>query len=123
MVKKTKTMLDTMVRKPVLPPDYPVNEDLTSKMLIDVAVNRDSEVWVFHSQPFPGVLEWVEYDIDEARLIFITKGGKLNDFGITIGPVMRKYLQSAQQISAYLIMEKQIHDFIQVPLIARRMMH
>lgn len=120
--KKTKTMLDDAPEK-TIPAHVPVNADLTSEMLIDVTVNKESDVWVFHDRPFPEVLEWIEYDVDDARLVFVTKGGRINDFGIRIGPLMEKYLQKAEQVDAYLVKDKQIHDYIRVPLVTRRLTH
>lgn len=122
MAVKPKTMLDDEAVK-LRPADSPVNPDLTEEMMIDVAVNRKAEVWAFHNKPFPGVLEWVEYDIDDGRLVFVTKGGKLNDFGITIGPLMRKYLKRARYVDAYLVRDRKIYDFIRVSLVARETVH
>ncbi len=123
MVKKSRSILDDVNGRKEIPPHIPLNAPLTSGMLIDVAVNREAEVWVFHNRPFPGVLEWIEYDIDESRLVFITRGGRLNDFGIAIGPQMRKYLQEAQQAYTYLVHDNKIHDFIRVPLLTRQLAH
>ncbi|MCB9990128.1 MAG: hypothetical protein H6867_01955 [Rhodospirillales bacterium] len=120
MAKKEKSMLEG---ERVIPENVPLNPDLISEMLIDIAVNKDSDVWVCHDKPFPAVLEWVEYDPEEARLVFITKGGRLNDFGIEIGPVMAKYLVKAREADVYLIADDKIQDYIKVPLVLPASVH
>ncbi len=119
--KKKSSILEG--EKKAIPPEVPVNPDLTEEMLVDIAVNKDSDVWVFHNEPFPGVLEWAEYDMEEEKLTFITKQGRLNDLGIEIKPLMSKYLRKAKSVTAYLVNDKKLHDFIEVPLLVRTTLH
>lgn len=123
MDKNPKSMLENDRQEKTLSDDIPVNADLTSGMLIDVSVNKNSEVWVFHNKPFPNVLEWIEYDAEESSLVFVTKGGRLNDLGIKIGPLMHKYLHKANEAAAFLVFDNQIHDVARVPIIVRGTLH
>jgi len=99
--------------------DSPINDDMISQMLIDVVVNDDDRVWVFHDKPFDGILEWAEYDADLARLVFVTKNGKINDLGLQIQPLMQKPLAQAEYIEAYLIQDKVFRDYAKVSLVTR----
>ncbi len=100
-----------------LPAHIPLNPDLTDAMLVDIAIDKNAQVWVFHNKPLPDILEWIEYDQTDKRLVFVTKGGRLNDFGLTIKPLMHKYLCKAQTADVMLVYDETIHDFIRVPLI------
>lgn len=121
MIENEDAMIET--KKIIIPDGIPVNPDLTSKMLIDIAVNKNSDVWVFHDKPFPELLQWAEYDIDDGRLVFITKGGMINDFGLEIQPLMRKYLRKADTIDIILVYDQKIQDYGRLKLITRNTTH
>ena len=101
----------------------PVKPDLLSQMQIDISVNKSSQVFVFHTKPFPDILEWAEYDAEDRRLVFITKGGFLNDFGMDVSPKVQKYLERAEFIEAFLIDGEKTLDYANVKLFVRKMLH
>lgn len=106
-----------------LPAHIPVNPILTDQMKIDVMVNKEGHIWVCHDRPFKQYVDWIEFDADAGRLIFVTQGGRLNDFGIKIKPLMAKYIKKANTADLLLMKNKKIHDFGRVPLVTRQLVN
>jgi len=109
-------MLDDLVEKPELPADFPVLPAAAPQMKIDVVVNADLKVWVIHDQPFPDVLEWVEFDVETGMMTFVTIAGKLQDLGMVIHPPMDQYVAQAKEVCLMMIRNKEIRDMGLVPL-------
>ena len=76
-------------------------------------------VWLAHDQPFPGISQWAEYDVDMGTLTLVSNGGITQDLGIKIQKPMRKYLRQAKMIDTVLVQNKKIHDFGRIPLLVR----
>jgi hypothetical protein len=114
--------IDVFARQAPPPVDVPLHEPMTKRMNIDLIVNKNSQVWLAHDMPFPGILQWAEYDVDMATVTFVTTDGRMQDTGLKVQPVMRRYLRQATVIDAVLVQEGKIHDFFRVPLIVRESM-
>lgn len=96
-----------------------IKASMAKTMNADLIINRHSQVWLAHDKPFPGVLQWVEYDVDLESLIFVLDDGKIQDFGMKVAPVMGRYLQQSKMIDTVLVVDKQIKDFGRVPILVR----
>ncbi len=103
--------------------DIPVNADINSQMKIDVTIDRNAQVRVFHNKAFPGLLKWVEYDADDGSLVFITEGGRLNNFSIALTKEMKKYLPQARHVEAFFIQDGTARDYTKVEMITRTTLH
>lgn len=106
-----------------LPAHIPVNPILTDQMKVDVMVNKEGHIWVCHDRPFKEYVDWIEFDADAGRLIFVTQGGRLNDFGIQIKPLMAKYIKKADTADLLLMKNKKVHDFSRVALVTRQLVN
>lgn len=106
-----------------LPAHIPVNPILTDQMKVDVMVNKEGHIWVCHDRPFKEYVDWIEFDADAGRLIFVTQGGRLNDFGIQIKPLMAKYIKKADTADLLLMKNKKLHDFSRVALVTRQLVN
>lgn len=115
--------LDVLGARAPAAADSPVHVPMTDRMNVDLMINRDSRVWLAHDRPFPGILQWVEYDVDAQSLVFVTSDGKTQDLGLTIHPPLRKYLRLATTIDTILYRDKKIQDFYSVPLVVRETMN
>lgn len=102
-----------------LPADLPLHRPMASTMKVDLFINRNAQVLVAHDRPFPGILQWAEYDVDIGNIIFVTNEGRIQDMGMKIQPTMRKYLRMAQKIDTVLVQDGQIRDVWNVPLVVR----
>ena len=122
MAKNKKPVLD-LDDGPGVPEHVPVNLSLKKQMKVDVAVDKNSRVWALHSKPFPGPLQWVEFDAEDGSMVFITKDGRLNDLGVRIEPLMKKYIEKAHYIEAFLIKDNKPRDYAKVPLFVRGTLH
>ena len=98
---------------------YPVWPAATTKMQIDVTVNEESQVWILHDQPFPDLLEWVEFEVKTGIMTFVTKEGKLQDLGLTIHAPMKEYVAHARQAFLVMMRHNEVRDMGLVPLIVR----
>lgn len=105
--------------KAEIPADSPVKKSMAKTMNADLVINKHSQVLLAYDQPFPGVLQWVEYDVDMGNLVFILDDGKMQDFGMKVEAAMSRYLRQAKMIDTMLVMDEQIKDFYRVPLLVR----
>ena len=105
--------------KSELPPDSPIKKSMAKTMNADLVINKHSQVMLAYDKPFPGVLQWVEYDVDMGNLVFILDDGKMQDFGMKVEAAMGRYLRQAKMIDTMLVMDEQIKDFYRVPLLVR----
>ncbi len=108
-----------VLAKPVVRPDSPVRASMAKTMNADLIINQHAQVWLAHDKPFPGVLQWVEYDVDMGTLVFILDDGRMQDFGMRVEPAMGRYLRQSKMIDAVLVFDKKIHDFARVPVLVR----
>lgn len=105
--------------KAEIPADSPVRKAMAKTMNADLIINKHSQVLLAHDQPFPGVLQWAEYDVDMGSLVFILDDGRMQDFGVRVEPAMGRYLRQAKMMDTVLVVKDQIHDFFRVPLLVR----
>lgn len=76
------------------------------QMRVELAINDRAEAIIFHSQPFPHDLSWLEFDLDSSRLSFIMREGAIRDFGIAVRPELARYMQNAFQVLMVLMDEE-----------------
>jgi hypothetical protein len=105
-----------------LPEDSPIHYPMARTMAVDLIINKDSKVWVAHDKPFPGILQWAEYDVDLGTLHFVTDDGKIQDLGMVVQPSLRKYMRMAEKVDTLLVQNEKICDFYSIPLIVRETM-
>lgn len=87
------------------PPVYATEvEDPDFKL--NLAVNKDARVVVYHNKSFRRKLSWLEFDLNRNRLNFVMNDGARRDFGIPISPDLAKYMQNAYQVLMVLIDER-----------------
>ena len=116
---KNNKDIDIFAKSESAAADLPVHPPMAKKMNVDVIVNKNSQVWLAHDAPFPGVLQWVEYDVDTGMMTFVTDDGKIQDLGFKISQVISRYLRQSTTIDTILVLEQKIHDFYRVPLLVR----
>lgn len=97
--------------------DIPILPSLASTMNVDVAVNEDAQVWVFHDQPLPGHLDWAELDVTEQSLKFITLDGGTIDLGMPVHPPIMMHARKAARIQVVQMRNKKIWDIYSLPLL------
>lgn len=103
---------DIVFDNPVLPP-------ASSQMGIDVLVNEKGQVWVAYDAPFATPVQWIEYDLDLNRFVFILRDGRMQDFGITIKPKMGALVAQGRKAWLVRVVNKKIEDAGEVPLLVR----
>jgi len=79
----------------VLPP-------MTSKMIIDMKVNREGNILLFHDTPLAGTLEWIEYDQHCNQVVLVYDDGRLQHVGLKIpGDIGTRLLHAQQAATVY----------------------
>ena len=96
---------------------YGVDED--NPLDIEVAVNEEGRVVVFHDKPFKVDLSWFEYDLGTSKLDFVLDDGEIRDAGMQIAPQISKHMQNSHQILTVLIDDKtgELKEGKYIPLI------
>jgi hypothetical protein len=73
---------------------------------LNLAVNEQARVVIFHNKPFRTRMSWLEFDLNKNRLDFVMNDGSIRNFGIPVAPDLAKYMQNAFQVLVVLIDEK-----------------
>ncbi len=78
--------------------DFVVNTDHSIPLDIEIAIEEDGRVILFHNKPFRYKLSWFEFDTETNKLDFVIEDGNVRDFGMPLKPVVAKYMHNAHQI-------------------------
>lgn len=78
--------------------DFVVNMDHSIPLQIEISIEEDGRVILFHNKPFKYQLSWFEFDTSSSKLEFIIEDGKTRDFGMPLKPAVTKYMHNAHQI-------------------------
>ncbi len=83
---------------------YGVTED--SPLKVEVAINDDGRVILFHNKVFRNDLSWLEFDLGTSELDFILDGGIVRDFGMPLDRSVSKHMHNSHQILTVLLDEE-----------------
>ncbi len=83
---------------------YGVTDD--SPLNIEVAINEDGRVILFHDKVFKNELSWLEFDLGTSELDFILDGGHMRNFGMPLDRSVSKHMQNTHQVLTVLLDEK-----------------
>ncbi len=99
---------------------YGVTDD--NPLNIEVAINEDGRVVLFHDKVFKNDLSWLEFDLDTNELDFILDDGLVRNFGMPLDQSVAKHMQNTHQVLAVLLDEKtgDAKEGHYVPLIIHR---
>jgi hypothetical protein len=86
---------------------------------IEVAVNDNGKIVVFHDKPFSKPVSWFEFDMGNCRLNFIMEEGEQRDAGLALLPAITKHMQNAHQILTVLMNDQtgEASEGLYIPLI------
>ena len=77
-----------------------------SPFKIEVAINDDGRVIVFHNKVFKNDLSWLEFDLGTSKLDFILDGGHVRDFGMPLDKSVSKHMHNTHQVLTVLLDEE-----------------
>ena len=78
--------------------DLPVLPALRKSMDVDLAVNANGRVYLFYDGKIAEDTEYALYSMDDSSLTLVSKGGRLQDIGMTVHKPMRKYMRGGDSI-------------------------
>lgn len=64
--------------------ECPVLADAVGEMKLDLAVNDDGEIYLFHEKPFNEAVNWVEYSEVEQKIYLVTQEGRIQGLGMKV---------------------------------------
>ena len=73
-------------------------EALDPGFKINLVINDEAEVYVFHTKSFEKTLSWLEFDLDSRNLDFIMNDGDVRNFGAKVPDHYAKHMQNAYQV-------------------------
>lgn len=82
---------------------YGATEDKPLK--VEVAINDDGRVILFHNKVFKSDLSWLEFDLQTSKLDFILDGGDMRDFGLPLDKSVSKHMHNTHQVLTVLLDE------------------
>ena len=65
---------------------------------VEIAVDAQGRVVVFHDKEFMRPIDWYEYDITTYNLNFILDDGQIRNIGMALAPEISKHMQNSHQI-------------------------
>ena len=93
-----------------------------SPFKVEVAINEDGRVILFHNKVFKNDLSWLEFDLGTSKLDFILDGGHVRDFGMPLDRSVSKHMHNTHQVLTVLLDEAtgDAKEGIYIPLILHR---
>lgn len=79
----------------------------------------DGDVVILHDRPFPGALDWIEYDEDTNRLVFVFRNGDIQDLGLSIPPFAAQAILRTDRALLIYMKDGSRKDLEILPLMAR----
>lgn len=80
------------------PAPKPRKKPLMKPPRLDLVVNEDNKVSIFHNRPFAKKLGWLEYMLKVGKLTFVFEDGEMQDLGLQVPANMDKLMHNAQQV-------------------------
>jgi len=70
---------------------------------VEVAINDEGKVILFHNKVFKNELSWLEFDLDTNELDFVLDGGETRNFGMPLDQSVSKHMQNTHQVLTVLL--------------------
>ncbi len=70
---------------------------------VEVAINEDGRVILFHNKVFKNDLSWLEFDLGTNKLDFVLDSGQTRDFGMPLHRSVSKHMHNTHQVLAILL--------------------
>ena len=86
--------------------DFVTGCDDDNPLDIEISINDEGAVIVFHDKPFKNALSWFEFDLNSSTLDFVLDDGDIRDAGLPLVPEIAKYMQNSHQILTVLLDDK-----------------
>ena len=67
-------------------------------MEVDLFVDTDTLVYIFHDVPFQKEVSWLEYDVETQKLDFIMDDGDIRNFGTTVSIDIKPFIEKSDAI-------------------------
>ncbi len=80
---------------------YDVTDE--SPLKVEVAINEDGRVILFHNKVFKSDLSWLEFDLGTSKLDFVLDGGHMRDFGFPLDKSVSKHMHNTHQVLTVLL--------------------
>lgn len=80
---------------------YNVTDD--NPLKVEVAINDDGKVILFHNKVFKNDLSWLEFDLGTNKLDFILDSGETRDFGMPLNRSVSKHMHNTHQVLTVLL--------------------
>lgn len=78
--------------------DFVTGVDADNRLNVEVTVNDQGKVVVFHNRPFKREVSWFEFDLSNSKLDFIMDGGEIRGAGMPLADGMAKYMHNTHQV-------------------------
>jgi hypothetical protein len=102
--------------------DFVLGVDKNNPLDVEVSVNEDGNVIVFHNKQFKSPLSWFEYDLETSKLDFVMDNGDIRNAGMPLAREISKHMQNAHQILTILLDDEtgQAKQGTYIPLIVHK---
>ncbi len=97
--------------------DLPILPEMRKLMDVDLAVNAEGRVYIFHDGKIAEDTEYVLYSIDDASLHLVSHCGRQQNIGMVVHKPMRKYMRGADNIYIIEMKDGQPGKIINIPMV------
>ncbi len=84
-----------MVAFNIFKPKKIQENSLMSEMTVEIGVNEESGVLVFHDKAFESPVNRIDYDPDNGAMIFVSEDGTSRPLGMSVPKRTRKKMETA----------------------------
>ncbi|RBO83457.1 hypothetical protein [Marinomonas aquiplantarum] len=108
--------------KNILPPidDVPILDAASNNMKISLATGDSGKIYIFHESPFPEPVSWIEYNMDEYYMTFISEVGRLQPLGIAIPDKIAKTIGTQDHIIVTHLIDGKERGSVKIPLMRQK---
>lgn len=97
----------------------PVAAQMKFDLLVGDGDENGGDVVILHDRPFPGALDWIEYDEDTNTLVFVFRNGEIQDLGLPIPPFAAQTILRTDRALLIYMKDGSRKDLEILPLMAR----
>lgn len=97
-------------------PDSPLKPDMNTKQKVAVIVTDAGGIMIIHEQPFEEILGWVEYDVDNNKIILMSREGNMYGTGLEVQESAIDKVKMSKKALVVLVQNGLMQDIYKLPV-------
>ena len=94
----------------------PLKPDMNTKQKVAVIVTDAGGLMIVHDQPFEEILGWVEYDVDNNKIILMSRDGNMYGTGLDVQESLIDQVKMCDKALVVLVQKGLMQDIYKLPV-------